>query len=179
MRPARRSAGCCGPGTPARTRPWITWSCSTWRSRRVPAEYIETIEILVRADSAGATHAPAGLLPRGAAAVLGRLRADRAGPLSDPPDPRGRVGGGARSGRIGARERRGRRDHRAWSSSSALARRIPADRAPRAPAPRRAALVHRPRRLPLPGDPHRPDRQGHRRDRVPPPPARACRGPHP
>ena len=55
--PRGAGAGCCGPGTPARTRPSTTWSCSSWRSSRSPAAHIETIEILVRADSAGATHA--------------------------------------------------------------------------------------------------------------------------
>src|SRR4051794_39643202 len=46
---------------------------------QIPPEYIEQIEILVRTDSAG--HARLGrLLPRGKHPVLGRLRADRAGP---------------------------------------------------------------------------------------------------
>ncbi len=47
------------------------------------------------------------------------------------------------------------------------------------PHPGAQLSLHRPRRLPLPSDPHRPDRPRHRRARVPPPPARARRGPHP
>ena len=48
-----------------------------------------------------------------------------------------------------------------------MARRIAGDRPPRAPAPRRAAVVHRPRRPPLPGHPHRPARGDVARARVP------------
>ena len=124
---------------------------------------------------------PDRLLPWGEHAVLGRLWADRAGPLGDPRDSRGRVGCRVGPGRFGARERRGRWDHRP-SGSHRLGWGGPADqtdRAARASAPRRATLLHRSRRIPLPSDPDRPDRPGHRRDRVPPPPARACWGPHP
>ena len=47
---------CCGRGTPARTPPPTTSRCSTARSSRSRPSAIEQIEILVRADSAGATH---------------------------------------------------------------------------------------------------------------------------
>jgi Transposase DDE domain group 1 len=73
------------------------------------------------------------------------------------------LGFGAGPGRIGTRERRSRRDHQP-SRSQHLAGGIAVDRPARAPTPRRAAVVHRPRRVPLPSDPHRPDRSGHRRD---------------
>ena len=106
------------------------------------------------------------------------IRADRAGPRSDPPDLRRCLGPGARSGRQRARERRSRRDHR-QRRAVLVAAGLAAARAARAPAPRGAALVHRPRRLPLPSDPHRPARARHRDRRVPPPPARPRRGPHP
>ena len=80
------------------------------------------------------------LLPRGRPALLGRLRADRAGPRRDPRDPRGRLGPGARPGRLRARERRGRRDHR-QRRSVRLAGGLQADRPARAPAPRRATVA--------------------------------------
>ena len=50
---------------------------------------------------------------------------------------------------------------------------------PRASAPRRTALVHRSRRAPLPGHPHRSARSRDRRARAPTPCPRAGRGPHP
>ena len=71
------------------------------------------------------------------------------------------------------------RDHRPGRSVrlAARARRLIVRR--ERPHPGAQLSLHRPRRLPLPSDPHRPARRGHRRDRVPPPPARARRGPHP
>ena len=59
---------------------------------QIPAEYVESLEILVRADSAGATHGLVDYCREAQHALLGRLRADRAGPRRDPRDPRGRVG---------------------------------------------------------------------------------------
>src|SRR5690349_1982574 len=56
MRPARRSVGCCGQETPARTPPPITLTLLDRALEQVPGEPVEQIEILVRADSAGATH---------------------------------------------------------------------------------------------------------------------------
>ena len=58
------------------------------------------------------------------------------------------------------------------STSTRLAAGDTADLPPRAPPPRRAALLHRPRRAPLPVLHHRPDRRGHRRARGAPPLAR-------
>ena len=51
---------------------------------QIPAEYVETLEILVRADSAGATHGLVDYCREAQHALLGRLRADRAGPRRDP-----------------------------------------------------------------------------------------------
>jgi len=52
----RRSPVCCGPGTRART-PLLTRSLSArTRIERIPQQHIEAIEILLRVDSAGATH---------------------------------------------------------------------------------------------------------------------------
>jgi hypothetical protein len=65
---------------------------------------------------------------------------------------------GDRPGRRGPRGRMGCRDHRP-AGADRLARRHPRDRAPRAPTPRRAAELHRPRRPPLPGHPDRPRRR--------------------
>src|SRR5947209_3685146 len=50
---------------------------------QIPAEYVESLEILVRADSP-ASHGLIDYCRRGQHAVLGRLRADRAGPRRDP-----------------------------------------------------------------------------------------------
>jgi len=60
-----------------------------------------------------------------------------------------------------------------------LAAGLAGDRAPRARPPRRPAALHRLRRPPLPGDPHRPDRGRHRADRAPPPRQGAGGGPDP
>ena len=48
--------GCSGRGTPARTPPMIMWRCWTGRWRRSRPTTSRRLEILVRADSAGATH---------------------------------------------------------------------------------------------------------------------------
>ena len=82
---------------------------------QIPAEYLETLEILVRADSAGATH---GLVDY---CREGNMRFSVGYELTEPvrtailANPRGCLGPGARPGRLGAPERRGRRDHRAAS----------------------------------------------------------------
>src|SRR5450432_826018 len=52
---------------------------------QIPAEYIESLEILVRADSAGATHGFVDYCREGNMRFLRRLRADRAGPHRGPP----------------------------------------------------------------------------------------------
>ncbi len=56
MRPARRWAACCGPATPAPTPPPTMSTVLDRALAQIPVEQIETIEILVRADTAGATH---------------------------------------------------------------------------------------------------------------------------
>ncbi len=66
---------------------------------QIPAEYVESSGD-PGARGHGRRDARAGrLLPRGTDAVLGRLRADRAGPRRDPRNPRGCLGPGARPGR--------------------------------------------------------------------------------
>ena len=145
---------------------------------QIPGEHIESLQILVRCDSAGATHELADYCREAQMRFsVGYELTEpvRAAILEIPEDawvPALDQDGGR------ARERAGRRDHQPrgsvlWPEGSQV------DRAARAPAPRRAAVLHRPRRLPLPGDPHRPARSEHRDARVPPPPARARRGPHP
>ena len=75
-------------------------------------------------------------------------------------------------------QRPGRRAHRPRRSQY-LADGFAGDRPARASAPRRATVVHRPRRIPLPSDPDRPDRPRHRRPGASSPPTRPRRGPHP
>jgi hypothetical protein len=55
--------------------------------QQIPAEHIEGIEIVVRADSAGATHELLEYWQGGAAALHGRLRTHRARAGRDPEDP--------------------------------------------------------------------------------------------
>jgi hypothetical protein len=86
-------------------------------------------------------------VPRRRRALLGRLRPDRDGQGRDPPDPRHRLGFGARSGRQRTPQR-ARRDHRA-PRPHGLARGFAGTRSPRAGAPRGATLVHRCRRPPF------------------------------
>ena len=140
MRPARRSAACCGPGNAGSNTAEDHKAVIDRALAQIPAEYVETLEILVRADSAGATHGLVDYCREGEHALLGRLRADRAGPRRDPRDPRGRVGSGARPGRIGARRTARSVRSPTWSICPPGPR-APADRAPRASAPRRAAVA--------------------------------------
>lgn len=61
-RPTGRPAGCrwrvgCGLETRAPTTPAITSPCSPTRSNSSPPDVIEDAEIVLRSDSAGATHA--------------------------------------------------------------------------------------------------------------------------
>jgi hypothetical protein len=145
---------------------------------QIPAEYAETLEILVRADSAGATH---GLIDY---CREGNMRFSvgyelteqvRAAILEIPDDawvPALDQDGSARTNGEVA-EITDQVDLSAWPEGSRLI--VRRER----PHPGSAAVVHRPRRLPLPSDPHRPNRPGHRRLGVPSPPARARRGPDP
>ena len=55
MRPARRSQPSCAPGTPANTAAGQI-IVAEHALEQIPAEHIETIELLLRLDSAGATH---------------------------------------------------------------------------------------------------------------------------
>ena len=118
-------------------------------------------------------------LPPVRSAVLLRLRTDRAGPRRDPPHPRRCLGPGALD-QDGSERDNGQvvelTDH---VDLCILAGGLAGDRPPRASAPRRATVVHRPRRIPLPSDPDRPDRPRHRRPGASSPPTRPRRGPHP
>lgn len=122
--------------------------------QQIPEEHIEEIELLLRADSAGATHE-----------LIDWCREARIGfsvgyDLTEPVRaailkvPRERLGPGARAGRDRAHQRRGLRAERS-GRSVLLARGDAADLSPGAPPPGRAALLHRPRRPPLPDLPHR------------------------
>ena len=145
---------------------------------QIPAEQIQTLEILVRADTAGATH---GLIDYCRDA---RMRFSvgyeltekvRVAILTIPEKAWVRAldqdGSARENGEVCEITRMV--DLSAWPAGSRLI--VRRER----PHPGRAAVVHRPRRVPLPSDPHRPDRPRHRGGRVPPSPARARRGSHP
>ena len=145
---------------------------------QIPTEYLERVEILVRADSAGATHKLADHCDEGnmrfsfgyelteavRAAIL-ELGEDAWVPALD------QDGSVRDNGEVA--EITDRVELSSWPAGSRLI--VRRER----PHPGRPAVVHRPRRLPLPGDPHRPGRRRHRRARVSPPPARPRRRPHP
>ncbi len=52
----RPSAASCGPATPAPTPRPIRSPLPSTRITQIPAEHIEAIELLLRVDTAGATH---------------------------------------------------------------------------------------------------------------------------
>ena len=56
MRHARRWVACSEQATLAPTLSLTTEQCSIGRWRQIPAKHIEDLQILVRADTAGATH---------------------------------------------------------------------------------------------------------------------------
>ena len=143
---------------------------------QIPEEHIESIRILLRADSAGQSHE---LLDWCREA---RIRYSVGYELND--SVRTQIlklaDGGLglrRSIRTATPRTNGQvaeitshLDLAGWPEGSQ------GDRAPRARAPRRAAHLHRPRRAPLPGDPDRPARRDPRRARAPSPrPARTSR----
>jgi hypothetical protein len=74
---------------------------------QIPAEYVEALESLVRADSAGATHGLVDCCRE--ARMRFSVGYELTEPVSrrDPSDPRSRVGAGARRGRLGPPQRRG------------------------------------------------------------------------
>ncbi len=165
LRRDRRGAGrrCCAPATPARTPPPTRSRSPSAALEQIPREHIETIEILLRVDSAGASHE---LLDW---AATGDIRFSVGYDLTETvraailADPRRRHwvcavdqdGSERANGQVA--ELTDLLDLAGWPDG------VAGDRPPRAPAPRRAAVVHRPRRAPLPSDPHRPDRPRHRR----------------
>ena len=128
---------------------------------QIPAAHIETIEIVLRVDSAGASHELIDWCrERQIEYSVGYDLTEtvRAAILQIPERRLGVLTG---SGRAAAPERAGLRDHRAPRPGQ-LAAGHAGDRPARARAPRRATVVHRPRRAPLPSHPHRPDRPGRR-----------------
>ena len=162
MRPARRSAGCCGPGTPARTPPSDHKTVLDMALAQIPEEHIE------RSRSWCAPTAPARRTSSADYCREARMRFSFGYDLTER-RPRAILeipenawvaaldqdGSERDNGEVA--EITDRVDLSSWPEGSQ------ADRPPRAPAPRRAAVVHRPRRLPLPGFPHRSGRPEHRR----------------
>ncbi len=145
---------------------------------QVPAEYVQALEILVRADSAGATHGLVDYCREGNmrfSVGYELTETVRSAILQVPQDAwvvaLDQDGSARKNGEVV--EITDMVDLSAWPERSRLI--VRRER----PHPGAQPVLHRPRRLPLPSDPHRPGRPGHRRARVPPPPARARRGPHP
>ena len=56
MRPVRRWPASCAPGTPGANNAADQIQVAEQAIAQIPAEHIETIEILLRVDSAGASH---------------------------------------------------------------------------------------------------------------------------
>jgi hypothetical protein len=110
---------------------------------QIPAELIESIEIVVRADSAGATHEVMEFCREHRLRYSVWLRANRSGARRDREDSRERVGLRARDGRQRACQRPDRRDHRP-TGPERMADGVAADRQARARASRLATVVHRP-----------------------------------
>lgn len=127
---------------------------------QIPAERIAQIEILVRADRAGATHELADYCRDG------RMRFSSGYDLTSTirqaivQIPRTR--GLRRSTRMAQSGRTGRWRRSPQNRPIQLAKGLAGDRATGATASRSATVVHRPRRVSLPSDPHRPGRQRHR-----------------
>ena len=118
-------------------------------------------EILARSDSAGASHDLADACRETA------IRFSFGYPLTEP--VREALQGVEESAWQPAIEQDGEPRDGAWVTELTgtgqprrLARRHPADLPARAPAPRCAAIIHRPGRPPLPVLHHRPSRRGHR-----------------
>src|SRR5262249_8565136 len=150
---------------------------------QLPVELHETrrkrrLEILARADSAGATHeVAAAVRERGIGFSLGYYLAEGGREGADAL-PKRRLRGPAHADGTPPRRRRGGRGERVRRSLR-LAGGDAADRAPRAAAPGRTAALHRLRRPPLHLLHHRPGRQRDRAAGAPPPPARTGRRPDP
>ena len=145
---------------------------------QIPAQHIEAIEILVRADRAGATHELADYCREG------RMRFSFGYDLTDtvrhailetPEDAwvpaLDQDGTERENGEVA--EITEHVDLSSWPEGTRLI--VRRER----PHPGAQLQLHRSRRLPLPSDPHRPARRGDRRDRAPTPPARPGRGPDP
>jgi hypothetical protein len=145
---------------------------------QIPAEYIESLEILARANSAGATHELADYCHEGNMRFsfgYELTESVRTAILDTPTDtwiPALDQDGSAReNGQVV--QITDRLELSRWPEGSRVIVRRGA------PAPRRATDVHRPRRLPLPSDPHRSARPEHRRLGASSSSARPRRGPHP
>jgi Transposase DDE domain group 1 len=144
---------------------------------QLPRSVVEDAEIVVRTDSAGATHELTDELRAANINFLTGLdlTATLRAAILDLPETAWRqaIGqdGQQRDGAWVA-EITDRLDLAGWPTAS----RVIVRRERR--APRRAAVLHRPRRPPLPRHPHRPDRRPGR-TRAPAPRPRRRRGPHP
>ena len=77
--------------------------CSSWRSSRSPRSTSRRSRSWCAPTRPARRTRSLDYCREERDAVLGRLRADRAGPRRDPPNPRGCLGRGARPGRLGAR----------------------------------------------------------------------------
>ena len=126
---------------------------------QIPAAHIETIEILLRVDSAGASHELIDWCREGQiefSVGYDLTETVRAAILQIPEDDwvcsLDQDGHARPNGQVC-------RDHRAPRAIQ-LATGHAGDRQTRTRAPRRATVLHRPRRSSLPSDPHRPDRPG-------------------
>ena len=128
---------------------------------QIPAAHIETIEIVLRVDSAGASHELLDWCREGQieySVGYDLTETVRAAILQIPEDDwvcsLDQDGHARPNGQVC-------RDHRAPRPDQ-LAAGHAGDHPARARAPRRATVVHRPRRAPLPSHPHRPDRTDRR-----------------
>ena len=125
---------------------------------QIPQEQIERIEILVRSDSAGATHELADYCQEGDMRFsfgYEPTEPARTAILESPEDawvPALDQDGSERENGVVA-EISDSVDLSSWPEGSRLI--VRRER----PTPGRPAVVHRPRRVPLPGDPHRPRRR--------------------
>ena len=138
---------------------------------QIPAEHLENIEILVRADTAGATHGTADHCHRcNLRFSFGYELTEpvRAAILQTPQDAwiaaLDQDDSERENGQVVEITDRLELQH--------LAHRFAGDRPARTSAPRRATVVHRPRRIPLPSDSDRPDGPEHRGLGAPSPPTR-------
>ena len=176
-RPARRSPRSCAQATPGRTPPADHFAVLALALEQLPARDLDR-EILVRADSGGATHAFCADCRDAAIrfSVGYELNDSVRAAIVELPEtawvPAIDADGQAREGAWVAELTAGL-DLSAWPQGARLI--CP----PRAPAPRRAVSDLRRARPPAHVLSHRPRRPRHRRTGAAPPRSRARRGQHP